>query len=260
MLRLDSHIIYSIDRDDVFCYIIPIIQSSEEYELVIKQETLVDKVVDRILEAAKNGDFIIGKKLPIHEELQTMFGVSRNTIREALQRLESIGVVTIRQGNGTYLNDINIKRSLDKLTPILKLNNTDLSSLIVARKTLEVQTAQDAALCATEEDIREFEYYLNEMKACTNDVQKYTQLDMKFHLAVARSSGNAILYKFFEVISDLMHAQQEAVINSSTMVEVSRHYHTGLIEAIKARDPNKAASIMAEHIDNVYHRLSDGIE
>lgn len=222
---------------------------------MIIQETLVDRVVNQFLESVKGGEFIIGEKLPTQEELQAMFGVSRNTMREALQRLASLGIVTIRQGDGTYLNSLDIGHSLDKLTPLLKLNDTDIKSLIVARCMLEVQTAHDAALNATDADITELKACVEKMRTCTNKVWMYIKFDTQFHFQIAKCSRNSILCAFFEVIHDMLHAQQEAVINSRVMMEISNQYHDSIVKAIEAHDPAKASSVMAEHINNTYHRL-----
>jgi GntR family transcriptional repressor for pyruvate dehydrogenase complex len=227
----------------------------EMENMIIRQEKLVDKVVIRILEDIENETYRIGEKLPSHEEFQEIMGVSRNTIREALQRLEAMGIVTICQGSGTYVNKVDIISGIDKLTPILKLNETDLTSLIEARKILESNTANLAAINSTEEDIEELKRNLRNMEESLDNLETYANYDMQFHLMLAQFSKNVILYKFVKLISTLLLAQQETVINTPQMASVSFEYHKKIIKSIEERNPSKAESLITEHIDNVYKRL-----
>ncbi len=224
--------------------------------MIVHSETLVSKIVKNFIEAAGDGTFKVGEKLPIQDDLQKMFGVSRNTMREALQRLESLGVVTIRHGDGTYLNNVDVKSSLNNLVPLLKLNNTDLTELMESRKVLEVWTAQLAALRSNENDIKELRQILGKMEKSLSNLEDYTEQDAILHLTIARCAKNSILAEFVGIISDLMKAQQVEIAKIQHMPAISYAYHCDLVQAIAEGDSRKAAAIMNEHLENAYQRLS----
>lgn len=220
-----------------------------------QSETLVDKVVNRFIESAGREGYTAGKKLPIQDVMQKTYGVSRNTMREALKKLETMGIVSIRQGDGTYFNGLEMQADISRLYPLLQLNDTDLDELMEARKILETKTAEMAALRATEEDIKGLEELLQRMEKCRDEISQYTENDSKFHLCIAKSSNNSIIYKFVKLIYDMMNAQQEEIAKMPHLPNISYAYHLDLVKYIKERNPKQAAELMLEHIENAHQRL-----
>ncbi len=221
----------------------------------IQREKLVDKVVYCFLERVSKGEYQAGKKLPTQDVLQKDYGVSRTTIREALKKLETLGVVNIRQGDGTYLNSPDLHVDVSRLNPLLKLNETDLDELMVARGVLEFKTVEMAAEFATEEEIYRLEAILGEMAGCRDDISRYTENDSQFHLCIAQASHNSILYRFVKMLYEMMNAQQEEIAKLPHLPNISYAYHTDILESIKAHDGRRAAEVMREHIDNAHQRL-----
>ena len=223
--------------------------------MVNQTETLVDKAVASFLESVASGEYVAGKKLPTQDALQKIYGVSRNTMREALKKLETMGVVSIRQGDGTYLNNLEMQNDMNRLYPLLQLNDTDLDELIEARKILETKTAEMAALRATDEDISQLRKLLENMESCRDNSELYTENDSQFHLCIAKAAHNSILYRFVKLIYEMMNAQQEEIARMPLLTNISFAYHMDLAAAIAERKPEQAADIMLEHIDNAHRRL-----
>ena len=223
--------------------------------MLSQTETLVDKVVDSFLTSVNNGEYVAGKKLPTQDVLQRSYGVSRNTMREALKKLETMGIVSIRQGDGTYLNSPEMQENINRLYPLLKLNETDLDELMEARKILETKTAEMAAERAGEEDIQMLQKLLCNMEDCRNNIELYAENDSQFHLCIARAAHNSILYRFVKMIYEMMNAQQEEIAKMPHLPNISYAYHMDLVEAIKEHKAAQAADLMLEHIDNAHQRL-----
>lgn len=218
-------------------------------------EKLVDRVVDSFLKSVSSGEYLVGKKLPTQDILQKVYGVSRTTMREALKKLETMGIVSIRQGDGTYLNSPDMQADMNRLYPLLKLNETDLDELMEARKVLETKTAEMAAVRATEEDIRMLQVVLGDMERCRNQIDLYTENDSQFHLCIATAAHNSILNRFVKMIYEMMNAQQEEIARMPHLPNISFAYHVDILESIKEHNAKQAAELMYEHIDNAHQRL-----
>ena len=227
--------------------------------MVNQTETLVDKAVASFLESVASGEYVVGQKLPTQNAMQEIYGVSRNTMREALKKLETMGVVSIRQGDGTYLNNLEMQSDMNRLYPLLQLNDTDLDELIEARKILETKTAEMAALRATEEDIKRLRELLDNMENCRDNSELYTENDSQFHLCIAKAAHNSILYRFVKLIYEMMNAQQGEIARMPLLPNISFAYHMDLAAAIIEKKPEQAADIMLEHIDNAYRRLKRSV-
>ena len=218
-------------------------------------EKLVDRVVDSFLKSVSSGEYVVGKKLPTQDILQKVYGVSRTTMREALKKLETMGIVSIRQGDGTYLNSPDMQADMNRLYPLLKLNETDLDELMEARKILETKTAEMAAARATEEDIRMLQEVLADMERCRNQIDLYTENDSQFHLCIATAAHNSILYRFVKLIYEMMNAQQDEIARIPHLPNIPFAYHADIMESIKEHNSKQAAELMYEHIDNAHQRL-----
>ena len=213
------------------------------------------EIVEQFMNSIAKGEFKKGERLPTQDELKDRYSVGRNTMREALQKLETLGVVTIRHGDGTYLNSNITESNMQGLFPILSFHETDLEQLAEVRSILESQTVKLATLRASKDDISEMLYILKEMEKCKDNVDRYTELDWKFHLKVAQSSHNNLLSKLVENIYVLMRAQQEEIARMPRLPNISFAYHVDILKAIDAKDARMAEELMLEHLNNAHQRL-----
>lgn len=228
--------------------------TKEMYKKVVKKR-LVDEIIEQFMDSIARGEFKKGERLPTQEELKDRYSVGRNTMREALQRLEVLGIVTIRHGDGTYLNSDAAESNMHGLFPILSFHETDLEQLAEVRSILEAQTVKLATLRASKDDINELLCILKEMEKCKDNVDEYTELDWKFHLKIAQSTHNNLLSKLVENIYVLMRAQQEEIARMPRLPNISFAYHVDILKAIDAKDARMAEVLMLEHLNNAHQRL-----
>ena len=206
--------------------------------------SLSAQVVNEIERHIKEGVWKVGDKIPAEPELVEQFGVSRNTLREAIQALIHAGMLEAKQGDGTYIV------SNDRLSAIIskKMNNADIIEILEVRNLIEKEVARKACLKASEEQINELSRYFELRNRAYEDWQDAIKADMDFHLYIAEIAGNKLL-------SDLYKSMY---FNLSTLIEVyfqetkyhkQDELHRGLFEAIKARDAEGAAEVIAKLIE-----------
>ncbi|MDL2210378.1 FadR family transcriptional regulator [Desulfovibrio sp. OttesenSCG-928-O18] len=221
----------------------------------IQSETLVDKVVDRFMRDVRDGVYAPGERLPSHEKLQELFGVSRNTLREALTRLGSMGVLRIVHGNGTFVNDFDAASSINNLVSLLKLKDTALDEVIEARIFVEEKTARLAAERATDEEKQDIAALLEEMERCVTRPDRFAPLDTRFHQCIASCAHNPILQEFYTIIGDLMRAQHVEIARMPQVSRLSHELHVALFQHIEHGNADGAAAVMRQHIEQAYGRL-----
>lgn len=222
-----------------------------------KPVSLVDHVVSSVLASIASGEFNRGEKLPTLSAIKKNLAVSTSTVREAFKRLESLGIVEIKQGNGTYVRDFSINRLLAKVLPILKLDYIQLNDLVEARMIVESETARIAAERASDESIAKLYNTLSDMKSIGDDYEAYSQLDQEFHIEIAKATGNAFLVDFILLLRDIMKKQQEYIAQFPDVRKISQIYHERIANAIGSHDSVEARLAMEEHLSNFSKRLFD---
>ncbi len=141
----------------------------------------------RILAAISNNEFERGQRLPTEREFATTFQVSRNVIREAIRQLESMGLLTVKQGDGTYLNDVSSSSLISRAASYLTFDHIALGDLVEARQALEVKAVTLAAARATADDISGLQKILDRMGTLKEKPREYGNCDLEFHVAIMKA-------------------------------------------------------------------------
>lgn len=212
---------------------------------------LADQVVDKIQEMIAQGVYKTGDKLPVENELANMFSVSRITIREAFVKLSMMGIVDIRQGEGTFVKELSPESFMKPLLPMLILDEKNLKDIYETRLVIESKTAELAALHINDEESRELLLLHKTMENnfATEDFHQYRSNDYLLHLSIAKYGKNLILHKIVEIIYDLLKYSIDVGTNKEPFIEKSIRYHKQIVEAIINKDSVKAKEYMYEHIN-----------
>ena len=189
-----------------------------------------------ILEAIEGGMFKPGDRL-VESELAERFGVSRTPVREALQRLETQGMLT-RDG-----------RSLI----VAALDHNQLSELYAVRTELEGLAARLAARHATEEELRVLRSMVTEdMALLGGDPRVLSRANKRFHKQIHLASHNRFLVQQL----DLVHRSMALMATTSFAAEgrdaTALAEHARIVAAIEARDGDAAHAALKEHISKAY--------
>ncbi len=184
--------------------------------------------------------------LPSERELASRFRVSRPVIREATKRLEFQGLLEVHHGRG-----IKVVRQLQRpLSDALRFDIPDnlerLRQLNEARRILEPEIARLAALHATDKDLRFLVACHDEMVSCP-DLGIAARIDARFHEGIARAAGNNVVALVLAAFGDLAEESRRRTLSVSGM-ETAIAHHGAILEALKQREGDEAARLMAHHV------------
>ncbi len=224
-------------------------------------DAIAETLERRILE----GSLKPGDRLPPERELAAELGVSRPSLREAIQKLASKGMLQSRQGGGTFVTDRLNSTFFDPWQEMLGAHPNLREDLLEFRRMLEGQMAEWAAERRTDEDMQRLTQTFEELQAVFDgeDRKRQAACDMAFHQAIAEASHNALLGHLTSTMLRLM--EENICLNLSELGNVSRAFsllkaqHTALFEAIRDRKPGAARSAAEVHIDFVHESLAQSL-
>ncbi|MDI6600771.1 MAG: FadR/GntR family transcriptional regulator [Thermoanaerobacteraceae bacterium] len=219
----------------------------------LKKKTLAEEIIASIRDLVISGELKPGDKLPGERELAEQLCVSRASVREALRALSLAGIIVVKPGDGTYLND-DISRMFggvfnSKLLFIVERN--DALQLAEARKILEIELARLAAMRATIDNLKDIEHTLKAMEKHIGEPDYFIKQDVAFHVAVSEAAQNNILFEAINAIRDLMTEVQREIVVYPGLMEKSFGYHKRIYQAIKEGNTEEAAKAMSEHLAHV---------
>ena len=225
-----------------------------------KSEKKPSSVSDMVFEAMKKGivsqEWKPGTRLPSEKALCEKFGVSRVTIRNALQRLGAIGLTETFLGDGTYVRQPGIISNINTLIPTIYLED-DFESILEFRSVVESGACAIAAQKATLKDVENLKRLLKKMLSLQDNMEALAAAEMEFHYEIAKISRNNLFIKTYEIISDVYTRHMMRMV--STMGgDLGMYYHDKIVQAIEKRDPESAREIMSEHINKNIEFLQKG--
>jgi GntR family transcriptional repressor for pyruvate dehydrogenase complex len=215
----------------------------------LKRPSVVRLILDVFRERILSGQYAAGKRLPTIDELAVEFRVSRSSVREAMRVLDVIGLVEMRQGDGTYIAAVDADFASVPLTWGLPISPKTQRDLIEMRLILEVAAAGLAASQrGSEQEAMDLAIrHLREAR----DPMVAAEADLDFHLALARSTGNAILPRALHGIRSLLRPVFVEALRRDGVRERAAMYHAAILEAIAIGDSDLAKKAMTEHLSFV---------
>ncbi|MBN3524422.1 FadR/GntR family transcriptional regulator [Paenibacillus apiarius] len=217
----------------------------------LRKQTLVEQAIERMEQLIQSESWPLGSRIPPEPELVQAFGVSRNSIREALKSLIHVGVLEARQGDGTYVCS---KSSLNALL-FHQLKKADERETAEVRFCLEREIARLAAERRTESDIEEMRKWLRLSGEAhrMGDDSAHVQHDYRFHLALATATHNRLLVSLYESIAGAVQQSVCAsVMRSETRSAEMTLIHEQLIDAIEEQDVNEAELLVRRSLQLAY--------
>lgn len=214
----------------------------------IKQVNVNEQVFEQMKEQLISGEWKPGQKLPSENELVGLFGVSRITIRNALQKLAILGLIETRRGEGSYVLENNMGNCLNTLVPTAYLSD-NIVEIQEFRLMVEAGAAYMAAKRASEEDIADLRARLDRMHTLQDDLYKLAQEDFAFHNQIGLITGNALMIKTYSILTDILHNAMEQVV-AHMGPEEGHYYHAQIVDAIAAHDCDRAYNVMQLHIES----------
>ncbi len=210
-----------------------------------------DLIIGQLKTLISDGSLRPGDKLPSERELSKQFSIGRGYIRKAIQTLEFYGILKTHPQSGTFVSSLGVKSLEGLISNILRLEKNDFKSLIETRKILETQTAALAALRATDEDIKMLELAHEEFRQQVEAGVSGLEDDLMFHLKISECSRNSVLSSLIGMITPgLLQMSRDLNTCDQGRYRDAFFEHENILNAIKARDKEKAESAMREHMSN----------
>ncbi|GGM39041.1 GntR family transcriptional regulator [Longimycelium tulufanense] len=212
---------------------------------------LVEQVIDQMRALVASGEWLVGQRIPPEPELVSALGVGRNTVREAVRALAHAGLFEVRQGDGTFV------RATSELSgAVHRLCGSELREVLEVRRALEVEGARLAALRRTADDLRRLEKSLAERDAAVaaGDSEQVVTTDTAFHLLLVECAHNPVLTELYRGFTEAVRASVATTfsLQPERQEQVS---HTELLDAVRERDPERAAAEAGGFLEEMLHRL-----
>jgi len=218
-----------------------------------------EQVTDRILARIASGEWGPGHRLPGERQLAEEMGVSRVSIRAALQSLKTQGLLDAVQGGGTRV--IASSAAMDPgMLELVRVSRDNLHDLAEIRAILEAWAVRRAAISRTPEQLDELARIIEATEADMAAGAHKSENDVCFHLAVAKASGSGIYLHIMAVIRGILHEMVDyhryELFPSGDDDRMILGHHRAIYEAIRAGDPDAAEAAMRAHLGFVLTRYS----
>lgn len=215
--------------------------SSDASFQTIRRASVVDEVIESFKQALIQGKLRPGQRLPPENELAQQFGVGRSAIREAMKMLEALGVISINQGNGTYIAQRASSSFLNPLVFAVLLESGATSEILDLRVLIQAGYCQLAAQRATPEDWQRIYEVEREWESNValpeQDIDRLTQMDLSFHYALLDATHNPLVIKIGRAIEDLFFASIRSTLSRTEWRPVAVSGHRSILAAMKAGQP-----------------------
>lgn len=215
-------------------------------------QTTSDEIYAWLRDQIVAGTLRVGDRIPSETELCERWQTSRGTVRQALERLILLGIITKVRGSGSYV--ASSSRLLeDPLLLLVLFRDHDLTELLQFRRTLDVGAARLCAEMRTGEDLAAMHAALADMQTVL-DGPGYSEADMVFHVAIARGTHNAIHMRFYTMLQIVLR-QHITDLNRVLGASSSLSDHVQIMGAIEERDGVLAGYFMQKHLDRTLREL-----
>ena len=222
----------------------------------IKPKRISDQVFEQIRELIYKGEFKAGQQILPERELAMSMAVSRTSVRNAINKLVTLGLLEHRQGQGTFVSSPDNRKGNPLAAAMMATDEATLDDLLEVRMGLECNAAMLAAQRATETDLKAIEKSLEEMEQDLEATDKIgTGSDAAFHMAVTFSTKNPVLihlmrnfydFLFVGIKKNLTHMYMDRTALEDVIV-----HHRAIFEAIQRRSSKDAFEAMRTHIHYV---------
>jgi GntR family transcriptional regulator, transcriptional repressor for pyruvate dehydrogenase complex len=213
-----------------------------------------EEAADQIAEKVRTGELRTGDRLPGERSLAAQMEISRPTLREAVKVLVEAGVLEVRRGpgGGMYVATDVVPTDLVRHSASLRL--AEIAAVLEARRMLEPQVAQLAAERATEEDFEAMERSIEAMRRIVDGgwhqrhEDRFLQLDVQFHLALARAAGNATVETLMRILLRQLEIARDMAMHVPLIPEWTIGIHERTLAALRSGEPGEVEAVMDEHL------------
>jgi GntR family transcriptional repressor for pyruvate dehydrogenase complex len=212
-------------------------------------ERLAERIAAQIEAIIMQEARVPGERLPSERGLCQRLKVSRTVLRESIRILEAKGIVKVVPARGLFVGDGGLHGAIGVMSEGLRREAITFGELVEGRRFLETRIGDLAAARRTDAQLEELTQDVDRLAACIDDPEAFLQEDLRFHLDLARATGNRLFEVWLQPILDNLVSTRGAVVLVRPVRERIVVCHRRIAEAIAARDPFLARSAVIAHMD-----------
>ncbi|MFI3238375.1 MAG: FadR/GntR family transcriptional regulator [Lachnospiraceae bacterium] len=218
----------------------------------IGEDSVVNKVIVSITQAIRQGRFKTGQKLPSEYELMEELKISRTSLREAMKIMSAMGILQIKRGDGTYINEEVNPMMFDSLIYSLILEKSSQDHIVELRQMLDEIIIRLAIDKCTSRDISKLEEFVILMRKAFKDgeISKAAALDYQFHLYLIECSRNPLLSRIVNGVYQLFETSIEKNIRTEALFAEADTHHQSILHCIKSRDYNHVHDVVMNSLQS----------
>lgn len=209
------------------------------------------EIVERIKTMIQENELLPGSRLPAERKLAQNFGVSRNSVREAIKQLEEGGVLESRTGAGTYVATGDKNILIQALARELERGRTRIREIFEIRTLLEPQIAGLAATRITAAQTATLWKIIEKQKLAVNHIKKFTALDTRFHALIVQAAGNEVLEQVMTTLHTILKESRSAPLMTTKRQQTSIKGHTAIVAALETKNAQETHKAMWKHIQDI---------
>jgi GntR family transcriptional repressor for pyruvate dehydrogenase complex len=199
------------------------------------------------------GFFRAGSKILPEREFAKILGISRPSLRQGLKALVTMGVISTRSGDGSYVSNSASEILEQSMHFLLLTGAVPMAELFEVRKVVEVELAGLAAERVSPQDLAQMEKFLADMEATVDSVDQYVLHDLNFHNAIARAARNSLFQAIVENLGRLLLESRKQTVRREPRMDLAHADHTAIYHQIQAANMAGAREAMYKHLDRIQH-------
>ena len=220
----------------------------------IKKANIGEQVYTQIKNQILNREWKPGEKIPSENQLIELLGVSRGTIRQAVQRLAGEGLISTRQGEGSFVQPGGLDTYFQTSVPLFTIGTEEMAQIFEFRRMLEVGISELAARKITDADLERLEENYQLMQQQVGSAQLFVHTDLEFHKLICGCTRNTLATQIFNSYEELLEPSIQYMVHA-VGVDDGVKYHGLILDALRTRDPQRTRALMEEHLDNNMKRF-----
>ena len=213
-----------------------------------------EEAAEQIADKVRAGELRSGDKLPPERDLAVTMEISRPTLREAVKVLVEAAVLEVRRGPGGGMFVASDVVPTELIRRRSELRRAEVAHVLEARRIVEPGVAKLAAARATEDDFAALERSIEAMRAIVvrgyraDDEDRFLQLDVQFHLAMARAAGNPTVETLMRTLFRQLEIARDMAMHLPTVPDWTIDIHERTLEALRHGDEDDVQAVMDEHL------------
>lgn len=225
--------------------------TSDSFSPVSAPQSVSVEVAARIRAMLASGELAPGDRLPAERRLAEAFGVSRNSVREAIRVLTNQGLIISKVGSGTYVADVQGEEFAAALAGVVALERKRLADIFQVRLLLEPQIAGLAATHRAAEDLAELDGILQAQREAVAAGKDGHDEDHAFHARLAAMTGNTIIVRLTSNIADILGETRSEGLQPMERRTASVRAHELILQALHEGDAAMAEKAMRDHLESI---------